>query len=206
MRVTSMTDKQQHEYLMHAILGLAASDLMSQDSSLAQAAMAHRLKAIRAIKRFLAGMPRANHSFDDANALVATCFALTFQSVVLDDGMAEYMTFIRGILIVSMQMWVKGFQPLFQNMTGPDSQALLAPHMEGLPLIPTEWTDRAMAAIDGLRPLCRHRVEVEYQELLAEMCRTLYVSSFGGEFFLSFFSALHNPCSPVSPFPRGFCE
>ena len=88
---------------MHAILGYAASELICQDASLVAPAMAHRLKAIKAVKKSLAEAPKAN-TFEEGNALMATCFALTFQSVLLDDGMVEYMTFIRGIIIVAIQM------------------------------------------------------------------------------------------------------
>src|SRR6188474_3498315 len=120
---------------MHAILGLAASDLINEDPSLVAAAMAHRIKAIKAIKKSLSEMPKNSSTYEEANALVATCFALTFQSVMLDDGLAEYMTFIRGILIVGMQMWIKGLRPIFANLMGQESQNLLAPIMETLPLI-----------------------------------------------------------------------
>lgn len=89
---------------MHAILGLSASDLMVQeDPSLVTFAMTHRLKAIKAIKKALSETPKTN-TFEEGNALMATCFALTFQSVLLDDGMAEYMTFCRGIVLVAIQM------------------------------------------------------------------------------------------------------
>jgi hypothetical protein len=165
---------------MHAILGLAASDLMQQDPNLVHAAMTHRVKAIRAIKKSLHEMPRSSGTYEEANALVATCFALTFQSVMLDDGLAEYMTFIRGILIVGMQMWMKGFRPIFANMEGSQSRAMLAPYMEEMPLIPGEWTDGAVGAIEALRSLCCDDTEIEFQEHLLEMASTLHKSSFGG--------------------------
>jgi hypothetical protein len=79
---------ERYEYLMHAILGYAASDLMQNDPGLLPAAIDHRVKAIRAIKKTLSDVPRAD-TFEEGNAMMATCFALTFQSVFLNDGMAE---------------------------------------------------------------------------------------------------------------------
>lgn len=70
---------------MHSILGLAASELIASDASLAEAAMAHRLKSIQAIKRKLADSNQGI-TYAEGNALIATCFALTFQSVILEDG------------------------------------------------------------------------------------------------------------------------
>ena len=167
---------------MHAMLGLAACDLMHDDPSLLPAAMTHRLKAIKAIKKRLADMSRATRvSHDESNAMVATCFALTFQSVSLDDGMAEFMAFIRGILIVSMQMWMKGINPIFTNMAHDDSEAALEPLMVDLPLIRREWSDMALAAVQNLRSLCFDEVEIEYCDILIDWVQKLYTSSWEGE-------------------------
>ncbi|KAJ8129861.1 hypothetical protein O1611_g3769 [Lasiodiplodia mahajangana] len=166
-----------HEYLMHAILGLAASDLMVQDPSLVAFAMAHRLKAIKAIKKTLTDVPKAN-SFEEGNALLATCYALTFQSVMLDDGMSEFMTFCRGIVIVAIQMYCKGAKFIFSNFLGEDHIVQLQPVLESLPLIQKEWTDMAVANIAALEPLCTQQVEIEYHQLITNVANALYSSSF----------------------------
>ncbi|WDK09397.1 C6 transcription factor [Colletotrichum graminicola] len=149
---------QSYEFLMHAILGMAACDLMNTDPSLLVFVMAHRIKAIEAIKKSLAELARQ-------------------QSVTLEDGMAEYMTFIRGILIVGTLMWIKGIKPIFVNVMGEDSSAVLEPRMADLPLIRREWADGAVEAIGGLRGLCRDVVEVEYFELIMAMATKLHTSS-----------------------------
>ncbi|KAI1373717.1 hypothetical protein F4677DRAFT_428043 [Hypoxylon crocopeplum] len=168
---------QNYQYLMHAILGLSASDLMLHDPSLVTFAMTHRLKAIKAIKKTLNEVPK-NNTFEEGNALVATCFALTFQSVILDDGMAEFMTFCRGIVLVAIQMVTKGARFLFSNMLGDESTNLLKPYIEALPPIQAEWVDMAVAGIRGLEPLCGHEVEAEYLGFLVEMAEQLRESSF----------------------------
>lgn len=179
-----------HEFLMHAILGLAASDLMQRDPSLVAPAMHHRLKAIRAIKKALGDMsrsaqqrPQPNAYWEAGNALMATCYALTFQSVMLDDGMAEYMTFIRGIVIVAMQMYFKGSRFIFHDFIGHEAMEIVRPLMEVLPLIHQPWAESAVASISGLEPLCSSDVEREYQALLMEMSTALMVSSFKGKLF-----------------------
>lgn len=180
---------QTHEYLMHAILGLAASELLRVEPGLLAAAMVHRVKAIRAIKRALADIPQRggrgdSSSFsEDGNALMATCFALTFQSVLLDDGMAEFMTFIRGILIVGMHMYMRGARFLFTNFMGEDQQELLRPFLEALPLIRSDWVDAAVASISALEPLCRaNPIDREYHRLILNIAQNLYVSSFVGSY------------------------
>ena len=201
---------------MHAILGLAASNLMSQDPSLVASALAHRLKAIRAIKKALAdtgsssssssgngsssgggGTATATTTFEEeGNALIATCFALTFQSVCLEDGMAEYMTFCRGLVIVAIRMYQHHHQQqqrqqqdgaavgaprfVFRNFMGGDQTELLRPAMQAVPPIRREWTDMATVAVAALEPLCRHEVEREYHKFLVEWVEMLYVDSFQG--------------------------
>jgi len=166
---------------MHAVLGLSASDLMRKDSQLLPFAVSHRVKAIRSIKKRLTEISRsAEVAPNESNAMVATCFALTFQSVLLDDGMAEFMTFIRGILIVGMQMWMKGINPMFNNLINDDVENKLAPYMEHLPLIQREWVDAAATAIQGLRGLLREEVEIEYHDILMDWVQKLYTSSFEG--------------------------
>jgi hypothetical protein len=164
---------------MHAILGLAASDLTQKDPNLVAAAMHHRVKAIKAIKKTLADVPKGD-SFEEGNAMMATCFALTFQSVLLDDGMAEYMTFIRGVVIVAIQMYLKGARLVFADFLGEKQQDALQPFMEPLPLIEQSWVTTAIAALNDLAPLCQQSVEKQYHERLLEMAKQLTVSSWAG--------------------------
>ncbi|OAA67833.1 c6 zinc finger domain containing protein [Niveomyces insectorum RCEF 264] len=249
-----------HDYLMHALLGMAASDLMQYDASLVTAAMDHRLKAIRAIKRTLSAAPKwptaggsssssNGHSnnnghgptgtdggdatgsvspppthvgaiepwdapvavltstntasapstpttpmFEEGNALMAACFALTFQSVALDDGLAEYMTFIRGIIVVALQMYLKGARILFRDLVGSDAQVdrADAAHDREVAVSPSvqtkktnnnsnttqQWSEAAaVTAVQRLAPLCDGDPVAEtYHALVLEMAEGLLVS------------------------------
>ncbi|PTB67361.1 hypothetical protein BBK36DRAFT_65128 [Trichoderma citrinoviride] len=167
-----------HEFLMHAILGYAASELMHTDSSLASVAMGHRIKAVKAIKKRLTETSKMDLTYEEANALVATCFALTFQSVSLEDGLAEYMTFIRGIVIVGMQMMFKSIKPLFNNLFESNNDDVLAPYMEGLPLIQRGWAEAAIESIERLGPLCTRQVEIDYHGHLKTISSCLLTNSF----------------------------
>lgn len=197
-----MNSQLQYDYLMHAILGLSASELMLKEPDLAIFAMAHRLKAIKAIKRTLADVQKSN-TFEEGNALMATCFALTFQSVLLDDGMAEFMTFCRGIIITAIQMWCKGAKFIFHDFIGEDQMAILKPLMEQLPTINSEWTDMAVASLQALEPLCKQPVEVEYIGLLRDIAQTLYTSSFEGE---STHQTYASPISSADPSTRSLSD
>ncbi|CAK7266820.1 hypothetical protein SEPCBS57363_002285 [Sporothrix epigloea] len=213
-----------HDYLMHALLGMAASDLMQYDPSLVTAAMDHRLKAIRAIKRTLDAVPKwppDDHqqqgptdngqlrksnkrngtrtkpqsrsdepcdphfgssapgmpTYEEGNALMASCLALTFQSVALDDGMAEYMTFIRGIIVVAVQMYLGGARVMFRNLLGGEQTELLRPAIEPMPAIDMQWTMAALTSIQQLAPLCvNDDIATAYHALVMGMAEALLVS------------------------------
>ncbi|PHH75862.1 hypothetical protein CDD82_4236 [Ophiocordyceps australis] len=167
-----------HEFLMHAILGLAASELSHGDASLVTAAISYRVRAVSAIKKRLVEASTTETTYEEANALVATCFALTFQSVSLDDGLAEYMTFIRGIFIVGMQMLLKGISPIFGCLFDGKQNEAMAPVMQHLPLIQKPWVDASVVAISGLRPLCATALDLDYYHQLLNIASKLYTSSF----------------------------
>ncbi|KAI9158433.1 Sterol uptake control protein 2 [Paramyrothecium foliicola] len=167
-----------HEFLMHAILGYAATQLVPSDSSLLAPAMTHRIKAVRAIKKRLSEASRLSTSHEEANAMIAACFALTFQSVGFEDGLAEFMTFVRGIVVVGMHMMFKGIKPLFSNLMQQEQDSILGPVMEGLPLAQKGWADAAVESIGNLQPLCIGPLESDYQPRLMEIAQKLYTSSF----------------------------
>ncbi|KAI0025732.1 hypothetical protein F4780DRAFT_789264 [Xylariomycetidae sp. FL0641] len=165
-----------NEFLMHAILGLAASDLRSEDPSFVAPAMAHRLKAIKSIKESIGNISSSNAD-EEGNALMATCYALVFQSVSLDDGMAEFMTFARGIAIVGAQLRVRNAKPLFSNLRPEDHMEVVRSRLGAPPPTPREWRDMAVAGLQTLRALCAHPVEVEHCRLLSQVAHALDASS-----------------------------
>jgi hypothetical protein len=92
------------------------------------------------------------------------------------------MTFIRGILIVGMQMMFRGIKPIFTTLMDEEQkEKLLEPLMEGLPLIQRGWADSALEAIGSLRPLCIEQVQIEYYDKLMDIVQKLYISSWDGK-------------------------
>lgn len=187
---------------MHSILGLAASELIASDNTLKEPAIAHRLQAITAIKRRLAtpappspspssSAAVAALSYAEGNALLAACFALTFQSLFLEDGMAEHMAFVRGVFAVAVRMAEAGVAFMFSNLLSEDQEALIRPHVERvvLPRSMAGWRDGAAAALEGLRPLCAgDGLKETYLDLTLGITRGLYeFSPYKGLFLAVFF-------------------
>ncbi|KKA30924.1 hypothetical protein TD95_004818 [Thielaviopsis punctulata] len=184
-----------HEYLMHSILGLAASDLTVSDPTLAPIARGHRYKAVQALKRRLNDIKRLSGSIHEADALIAACYALAYQSLLLDDGMVEFMACVRGILIVGMQMWVKGVPPSTIQRDGyisSNSESAIrpmvssssagqsvipVPRVPAFPSISRQWIDMASTAVHNLRQLCHNHIELEYHRSISDIVAGLYVST-----------------------------
>lgn len=161
---------------MSAMLGLAASDLAAQDPSLVEFGVRYRLKAIKGIKRTLSESIYTD-SFEEGNALIATCFVLAFQSALLGDGLVEFMTFCRGIVIVARKMHHRNDRVMFTNFAGEDQMKLTSTMVENVPKIPKAWTDMAMAAIRKLEPLFQDPVDRAYRNNLLGIATALTSSS-----------------------------
>lgn len=191
---------------MHAILGLAASELIPEDPSFLHAALRHRLLSLRAIKRKLAlvapssaqaslapsNCPATTISRDEGNALLATCYALTFQSVRLDDGMAEFMTFVRGVVLVAINMVASRARILFANMGGQEQEDVLRPYLDAVFVPPGmgQWSAGVEAGLEGMRSLCEgDGLKVKYWELTMDVARKLRGDPFTCKVF-SYFCAL----------------
>ncbi|KAI4920768.1 uncharacterized protein J4E92_008412 [Alternaria infectoria] len=88
-----------YEYLMHSILALAASHLDAvTQSGVAEQAIQHRILAVKSLNEALSVPPTTACERD---ARMAAALVLAFQSSHLQDGMAEFMTMVRGCNLIA---------------------------------------------------------------------------------------------------------
>ncbi|KAF1849922.1 uncharacterized protein K460DRAFT_326270 [Cucurbitaria berberidis CBS 394.84] len=88
-----------YEYLIHSILALAASHLDAvSSSSVAEQALQHRILAVKSLNDALSVPPKTRCERD---ARMAAALALAFQSSHLQDGMAEFLTMVRGCNLIA---------------------------------------------------------------------------------------------------------
>jgi hypothetical protein len=163
------------------MLALSASDIEATSgkpsSELAQAAISHRILAIKSFNRALsAGL----HTFEEGNAMLATCWILLYQSILIDQGLSEYLTFVRGCVLVLLQMGSKNLKLLFMNLVSDDEIEKTRPYLQHMPAVDLRSVDAAYASLEGLRPLCEREVEKMLQQRLLEIVRNFYLSSCDG--------------------------
>lgn len=164
------------------MLALAASDISEcspNDSALALSGINHR---VRAIETLSAALSRGVQTMEQGNAMLATCYTLVYQSALIADGFPEYMSFIRGCMVVAWQMGVKQLRFVFEGMLGDDQLVKMGPHLQGPPGIKPELTDGAIASLETCRPLVVRKAESDFFECLLEIVKAAQISCRQGRF------------------------
>lgn len=158
------------------MLALSASDIEAKSDQhspeLTKSAICHRVLAIRYLNRALsAGL----HTFEEGNAMLATCYSLMFQSTLIDEGHPEYLSFIRGCVLVAVQMGSKGLKFLFQNLLSNDEF-----ETAGTPTVDLGPVNAAYASLEAFGHLCERESEKAFHACLLEIVRNLYLSTRDG--------------------------
>jgi hypothetical protein len=139
---------------MHAMLGLSASDIIAASamgSNLTSFAISHRMQAIRALNQALA---RGIHTAEEGNAILATCYVLSTQSVLMEDGLSDFVSFIRGCAQVAQSMGCRRMKFLFHSIVLGDQLSKMEPHLKGAPRVNRAFIDAACASFEALAMLC----------------------------------------------------
>jgi hypothetical protein len=163
------------------MLGLSASDLkerVTQTSEITCSAMSHRVQAIKSLNKALSS---GLHTFEEGNAMLATCYVLLFQSVLLEDGLAEYISFIRGCVLIAQNMGCKRMKFLFHSVMGTESLAKMDPHLKEGPEVNPAPVDAGCKSLEAFEPLCRKEYQKKFHTSLLKMARALYTSSRNGK-------------------------
>ncbi len=112
--------------------------------------------------------------------MLATCYILLYQSTLIDEGLSEYLTFVRGCVLVPLQMDCRGLKFLFQNLLNNDEIEMTRPYLESMPEIDLRPVDAACASLEALAPVCERESEKMIREYTLEIVRSFYLSSCDG--------------------------
>ncbi|KAL2073853.1 hypothetical protein VTL71DRAFT_11179 [Oculimacula yallundae] len=165
-----------YDFLLHAMLALAAADISAKnsDKQLRVTAMSHRVKSIESLNKAIEG---GVETFVKGNAMLATCFALLFHSVLIDDGLGEYMSFIRGTVAVGMKMGYGQMKFLFVKAFGDEQLELLGPALKLAPLVHPDVTRAACRSVEKFGFMCEKESELLLYGKLLSIARNLVTSS-----------------------------
>ncbi|KAK4190987.1 hypothetical protein QBC35DRAFT_488738 [Podospora australis] len=167
-----------YDYLMHAMLGLAASNLALYGGNYGSQALAHRVKAIQLLSQELT---KPCTSTAEGDARYGTTMALAFQSSCMPEGMTEFLSMTRGCHIVANSSMLVFEDSLFGGFNAegyPDSirrligtgPLILAPEQEA-------FLDEFLISLRALGPLCKSPLEVQFLASTELIVKTARISA-----------------------------
>ncbi|KAL9107497.1 MAG: hypothetical protein Q9227_007599 [Pyrenula ochraceoflavens] len=169
----------QQEYLMYAILSLGASHLSrlcDNNGDYVNLAVYHRGHAIQGLNQAISQRSRR---FGDFDAMLATCYALTFQSSYMSDGLSDFITMVRGCALVTTQIRSGNEQTAF-NIEDDWEIRLRTLRAKPLPVISRAVIQAATQSLEAAVPLLQEPLDRIFHETLFLTIDALRNSSIEG--------------------------
>jgi len=165
---------------MNAILALGASHLtrVSPDLDYTTEAIIHRGKAIQGLSKALA---KTNRTFGESDALLASCYALTFQASHMRDGMFDFITMIRGCALVTMKIMQERSATAF-NIGHDIHLRLMSARLDDMQSLHPAVLNSAADALVEFQHLMKSCLDVQFHHALSNVVVALRVSPRGGYF------------------------
>jgi len=162
---------------MHAVLGLAASHLqLITGQDLTSVAMYHRVLAIQGSNMAISKKDRTGA---DGDALLGSCYALTFQSSYMSDGMADFFYMVHGCSMLTYQLKGEGI-PMAFFLDKIDHFEFMKGRLMDLPEIHKELVDSCEISLTALPVLFNRPEHVEFYKSLLDVVDAMKISSLKG--------------------------
>ncbi|KAK4643635.1 hypothetical protein QC761_406450 [Podospora bellae-mahoneyi] len=165
-----------YDYLMHAMLGLAASHLDLHGGNCSSQALAHRVKAIQSLNNSLS-KPCSSQAEGDAR--FAAMMALAFQASCMAEGMPEFLAMSRGCHIIANTAMGSMKNSLFREFT---QEGYCDSVRRVIGIVPLDLSEDEeiligdfLKSLRALGPLCKSPLEVKFlasTEAIAKAART----------------------------------
>lgn len=190
----------EHDHLMHALLALGASHIASRTPSSTDIneenyrSLAHRGHAIAGLKK---AFSKTKISSSESDAMLATCYALAFQSAHVSDGCLDFATFVRGCGMITRRIQHGAQRTIFNLSSEPmQSPTKVSPSCDDSPLnfqLPSQVTHLLTHGIQALEDakgcMVHHRVDINfYRTIHATFTALQHSPALGYIKFLSFYT------------------
>lgn len=162
---------------MHAILGMAASHFeLLTGENLQSTAIQHRILAIKGSNQALS---RPRRTGSDADALLASCYLIAFQSSYMEDGLQEFLRTIRGCSVISNQLKDENL-PMAFFLTAKDHFDVMEERLISLPVIHEGLVAGAKRSLLAIKALCDRPSNTMFYEAILEAIEAAPRSSVQG--------------------------
>lgn len=164
----------QYDYLMHSMLGLAATHLSAiTNVDYSEAALTHRVRAIEGLNKALSKKPEKE---PDGDALLATMYSLTFQSAFMSDSLIEFLIMVRGCVILSGQLESQSSIAFFV-IDWYSHMRYMEPRLDDLPFVDVALAERAEVSLEALNFVLEDEVNSFYYHELVNVVSGIKASS-----------------------------
>ncbi|KAH8590977.1 hypothetical protein B0O99DRAFT_280640 [Bisporella sp. PMI_857] len=156
----------QRNFLMHALLSLAASHLNKLSSSgLTAAAQSHRLSAIKGLNEVL---EEPIKSPEQGDAILATCYALLMQSWYMDDGLPAFLVLTRSCDAITQHVQSLKVGSLLAEENIDTRIENMRTRLKTISDFNIECLRSALASLNALAPLCQQLFEKNFWTALQD--------------------------------------
>jgi hypothetical protein len=175
---------------MHALLAQGASHLtrLSPATDFSRAAMVHRGQAIKGLNQALAKPGR--REYGELDAMLATCYALTFQASYVRDGMADFITMVRGCKLIAEHIQ-KGKHETAFNLDPMTHVRIMSTRLNDAPALDHALLNSGLLSVQALTPLLQTATDMQFHAAIQSIFCTLQKSSKIGYFnFMAIYGVL----------------
>jgi len=167
---------------MNAILALGASHLtrVVPGEDYTTQAIVHRGHAIEGLNNALNKIDR---TYGESDAMLAACYALTFQASHMSDGMIDFITMIRGCALVTEKVKQEGSTTAF-NIERDQHLRIMSPRLDELPEVDPEIVAGGIDCLTQIQPLLNTYSEHQFHTALLNVLFSLQQSP--GQGYLNF--------------------
>ncbi len=167
----------QHEYLMHALLSLGASHLSRLTGvDYRRESLVHRGQAIAGLNQALS---QTASSYGESDAMLASCYALTFQASYMGDGLTDFITMVRGCALTTEKI-KQEHAPTAFNLQPDWHFKYMAPRMQNLPSVDPRLLEDAYDGLENIRPFLSGTTEIDFHDALVDVITALQASPASG--------------------------
>jgi hypothetical protein len=154
----------QYPFLMHAILSVSASHLTVIGAHFSPTeALTHRHLAVQGLNAAMSRISSASPSENDA--MLAACYALTFESSYAGIGISDFVTMVRGCALVTLHIQDQALPSSFTLL--PDTHhSFMKTRLSNLPVITGPLITSALPSFTQIDPLLTDPVLRTFYSLL----------------------------------------
>jgi hypothetical protein len=161
---------------MKAMLALGASHLnLTVQDDLQSQALTHRVDAVKLLNKALSRLPMNKA---EADARFAAFMILTFQSTCLPDGLADFLTMLRGCVLNANLGEESNFKHFTQNRHIETMDERFSD--SELEKLDTKTLGEAVSSLADIAPLCETETEKRYHGILMDLAVKGYTSPKAG--------------------------